>query len=145
MYHLNRPVRVIYLLFLEFAVWSSSSCPPPLHAHKFSAPRQQSGTLRAVPPLSTALPPSSPALLCLCARARHFASFYSRGRVCSGNRGSRAWHFALYRANKSWHPVDITGSHAWDGTRRVRTVDWSFLTYLFLSEGQGSLDLMSPV
>lgn len=81
--------KPLYLLFLEFGGWSSSNSPR-LHVQKVAAPRRPHGAAPSVPPLSTALPRSSPTWLCLWARLRHFALLLSTGRVCGGE--SSSWH-----------------------------------------------------
>lgn len=116
----------LYLLFLEFAVWSSSNCPR-LHVQKVAA-RRPHGAAPWVPPLSTALPRSSPAWLCLWAWLRHFACFYPQS--AAGSRATQPLALALCRANKSWHPVD----HYWQPCMRWDVArSGPFISYLFHS------------
>lgn len=120
-----------YLLFLEFAVWSSSNSPR-LHVQKVAAPRRPHGAAPWVPPLSTALPRSSPTWLCLWARLGHFACFYPQADCVAGSRATEPLALALCRANKSWHPVD----HYWQPCMRwdeAREESGPFIVYLFHS------------
>lgn len=123
--------RSHYLLFLEFAVWSSSNSPR-LHVQKVAAPRRPHGAAPWVPPLSTALPRSSPTWLCLWTRLGHFACFYPQAESAAGSRATEPLVLVLCRANKSWHPVD----HYWQPCMRwdeAREESGPFIVYLFHS------------
>lgn len=127
--------RSHYLLFLEFAVWSSSNSPR-LHVQKVAAPRRPHGAAPWVPPLSTALPRSSPTWLCLWTRLGHFACFYPQAESAAGSRATEPLVLALCRANKSWHPVD----HYWQPCMRwdeAREESGPFIVYLFHSHRGG--------
>lgn len=125
-----------YLLFLEFAIWSSSNSPR-LHVRKVAAPRRPHGAAPWVPPLSTALPRSSPTWLGVWARLEHFACFYPQAECAAGSRTSKPLALALCRANKSWHPVD----HYWQSCMRwdeaQRREVHSFFIYFILRHATG--------
>lgn len=124
-----------YLLFLEFAKWSSSNSPR-LHVQKVAAPRRPHGAAPWVPPLSTALPRSSPTWLGVWARLGHFACFYPQAECAAGSRTTKPLALALCRANKSWHPVD----HYWQSCMRwdeaQRREVHSFFIYFILREAE---------
>ncbi len=93
LFQLSPAAPCAQVLSAAAAVWNSARGPSPLHC-------------------TSSFQPSIAMSLC---SGETFCKLYSRGRVCSGNRGSRAWHFALYRANKSWHPVD----HHWQAMHEM--------------------------
>lgn len=125
--------RSLYLLFLEFAEWSSSNSPR-LHVQKVAAPRRPHGAAPWVPPLSTALPRSSPTCLCLWARLRHFALLLST--FCGGESSPpNPWHLLCAVPIKADTQQTITGSHAWDGMLRARRVDHSLFIYFIHTQG----------
>lgn len=130
-----------YLLFLEFAKWSSSNSPR-LHVQKVAAPRRPHGAAPWVPPLSTALPRSSPTWLGVWARLGHFACFYPQAECAAGSRTTKPLALALCRANKSWHPVD----HYWQSCMRwdeaQRREVHSFFIYFILREAEGGVLLI---
>lgn len=103
---------------------------------KVAAPRRPHGAAPWVPPLSTALPRSSPTWLCLWARLGHFACFYPQAESAAGSRAAEPLALALCRANKSWHPVD----HYWQPCMRwdeAREESGPFIVYLFHSHRWG--------
>ena len=123
--------RSLYLLFLEFAVWSSSNSPR-LHVQKVAAPPRPHGAAPGVPPLlSTALPRSSPTWLHaseLCWGI--LLAFIHRAE--SADSAQSPWHPALCRANKKLTPSrpSLAAMHemGW-GARGEWTVHCLFISF----------------